>query len=453
MKIINITYLIKLLIFILFNVFFSSFILASELNMVKDIYIELNFKNNQDYRKKALESSYEIAFRRYLNWITLENKADIEKIVADLVPKDYVLGYSIESEKFKKEKYSALISINFEKEKIEKLLISKNIKFYNKKGPKTLIIPLLNFDKRMVLWDDPNPWFEAWIRRPLDSNLTNFILPSGEVEDLITLNAEDANNLKYYKIKKLATRYEAVDALVLKIDLVLENNEYNYYLKAYDGLSQEEISISELNYIQTKNINAGLYNLSNEFANFYDDMPMSLTGGATLMGVINHMVIRGQFVSLIVSVFIILIIMSFVFKSLIGGLIATLPMAVSVSMMFGLMGYLDITLNITTSLLTCILVGVGVDYTVHFLWHLKDHLSDGDSLDEAIANTFRISGKGILFNGLSVVMGFSALLFSVFVPVRIFGILVMGSILFCLFGALATLPALTSLIKPKFLFK
>ena len=100
--------------------------------------------------------------------------------------------------------------------------------------------------------------------------------------------------------------------------------------------------------------------------------------------------------------------MSFVFKSLIGGLIATLPMAVSVSMMFGLMGYLDITLNITTSLLTCILVGVGVDYTVHFLWHLKDHLSDGDSLDEAIANTFRISGKGILFNGLSVVMGFSA---------------------------------------------
>ena len=188
-------------------------------------------------------------------------------------------------------------------------------------------------------------------------------------------------------------------------------------------------------------------------ANFYDDMPMSLTGGATLMGVINHMVIRGQFVSLIVSVLIILIIMSFVFKSLIGGLIATLPMAVSVSMMFGLMGYLDITLNITTSLLTCILVGVGVDYTVHFLWHLKDHLSDGDSLDEAIANTFRISGKGILFNGLSVVMGFSALLFSVFVPVRIFGILVMGSIFFCLFGALATLPALTSLIRPKFLFK
>ena len=121
--------------------------------------------------------------------------------------------------------------------------------------------------------------------------------------------------------------------------------------------------------------------------------------------------------------------------------------------MFGLMGYLDIPLDVTTMLLTSILVGVGVDYTVHFLWHLRAHVREGDSLDQAITNTFRISGKGILFNGLSVVVGFSALLFSVFVPVQIFGTLVMGSISFCLFGALATLPALTSLTKPKFLFK
>ncbi len=188
-------------------------------------------------------------------------------------------------------------------------------------------------------------------------------------------------------------------------------------------------------------------------ANFYDESPMELTGGATLMGVVNHMVIRGQFNSLMVSVFIIFILMAFVFRSFNGGLFATMPMAVSVIMMFGLMGYMNITLNINTSLLTCILVGVGIDYTVHFLWHLRDHIKSGSSIEEAITKTFRISGKGILFNGLSVVLGFSALMFSVFVPVRIFGILIMGSISFCLFGSLAILPALTSLTKPKFLYK
>ena len=53
-------------------------------------------------------------------------------------------------------------------------------------------------------------------------------------------------------------------------------------------------------------------------ANFYDQSPMELTGGATLLGVLNHMVIRGQFISLVVSVFIILFIMSIVFRSFIG---------------------------------------------------------------------------------------------------------------------------------------
>tara|TARA_B110000008_G_scaffold214549_1_gene213718 strand:- start:97 stop:534 length:438 start_codon:yes stop_codon:yes gene_type:complete len=145
--------------------------------------------------------------------------------------------------------------------------------------------------------------------------------------------------------------------------------------------------------------------------------------------------------------------MALSFRSILGGFLATFPMVASVAMLFGLMGYLNIPLDMTTSMLTCILVGVGVDYTVHFLWHLRDHVRDGDSLDDAISNTLRISGRGILFNGLSVIIGFSALLFSVFVPVKVFGILVMGSISFCLFGALATLPALTSLINPKFLYK
>jgi hypothetical protein len=165
------------------------------------------------------------------------------------------------------------------------------------------------------------------------------------------------------------------------------------------------------------------------------------------------MVLRGQLLSLFYSIIIIFLIMALVFRSFVGGLLATLPMVASVVMLFGLMGYLNIPLNMTTSLLTGILVGVGVDYTVHFLWHLRAHLREGNSMDDAIANTLRISGKGILFNGLSVVVGFSSLLFSVFVPVQIFGILVMGSISFCLFGALATLPALTSLLNPKFLYR
>jgi len=99
------------------------------------------------------------------------------------------------------------------------------------------------------------------------------------------------------------------------------------------------------------------------------------------------------------------------------------------------------------------MIGVGIDYTVHFLWHVKEHIKEGQELNTAIFTTLRLSGKGIVFNAFSVIIGFSVLLFSVFVPVNFFGLLILLSIGMCLIGALALLPAIISLLKPKFLFK
>jgi len=117
------------------------------------------------------------------------------------------------------------------------------------------------------------------------------------------------------------------------------------------------------------------------------------------------------------------------------------------------MGYLKIELNIATAMLSSIMIGVGIDYTVHFLWHLRQHIRAGQDLETAIFTTMRISGKGIVFNALSVVIGFTVLTFSAFLPVYFFGFLITLSITMCLFGALAILPAVIIHWQPKFLFK
>jgi len=190
-------------------------------------------------------------------------------------------------------------------------------------------------------------------------------------------------------------------------------------------------------------------------SNYYDDIPIKpmLAGPAALLGAVSHLVIRGQIISLLMASLVIFIIMSLVFRSFVGGILATLPMSLAVILIFSLLGNLGIPLNITTSLLTCILVGVGVDYSVHFLWHLREYLREGENLEIAIANTMKVSGKGILFNGVSVVVGFSVLMFSVFMPLKEFSILIMASIGFCFIGGMAILPALVSFLDPKFLRK
>jgi uncharacterized membrane protein YdfJ with MMPL/SSD domain len=63
------------------------------------------------------------------------------------------------------------------------------------------------------------------------------------------------------------------------------------------------------------------------------------------------------------------------------------------------------------------------------------------------------TGRGIAFNALSVIIGFSVLPFSAFAPIRFFGYLVIISIFTCLLGALVIVPALVLISRPRFLEK
>ncbi len=252
--------------------FFVNISFSTNQAVVKNIYIELELKENVDYRTTAIEASYNIALSRYLKWITLKEAPDIIHLVDLLEARDYVSGYSIQNEKYKKEKYSALITVTFEKNKLEKFLENKNIKFFSKKGPKTLIIPLINFEQRLILWDDPNPWFDVWLRRPLDANLNLFTLPTGEADDLITLSAQDAINLKYFKIKKLANKYNAEQVNVLLINVESKNKKFNLSIEAYDGFSQEVIFSSDIENVEINKFDYNLNLFANTFADYFDDL-------------------------------------------------------------------------------------------------------------------------------------------------------------------------------------
>ena len=249
-----------------------SFLQSENQYLVKNVYVELNLKNNKNYRKKAIEISYEIALSRFLNWITVKKQNSMASLIKSIKPKDYISGYSIESEKFKKDNYSALISVNFYQKKIENLLNINEIKYFAKKGPKTLIIPIIKFENRLVLWDDPNPWFDAWLKRPLDPNLTVFMLPLGEVNDLITLSAEDAINFRYYKIKNLANKYKSEDVIVVIIELKENNDSYLLSLKAINGFTKNKIFSNEIVQVRKNNLSEYLLKLANNFAEYYDDL-------------------------------------------------------------------------------------------------------------------------------------------------------------------------------------
>ena len=164
-------------------------------------------------------------------------------------------------------------------------------------------------------------------------------------------------------------------------------------------------------------------------------------------------IVKGQFISLFFSTVVVSVMLMILFRSLSGGLFSIIPLVMSIIILFSLMGLLGIELNIATALLSSIMIGVGIDYTIHFIWRYREELIAGKSRENGIRTALTTTGRGIIFNAFSVIIGFIVLIFSSFMPVRFFGFLVVISIFSCLSGALLFIPALCLKYKPSFLEK
>lgn len=183
------------------------------------------------------------------------------------------------------------------------------------------------------------------------------------------------------------------------------------------------------------------------------EMDYIIGGYALVEKEMGQSILKGQNYSLLFAFFAIIVLLSIIFRSLIAGLIGSIPLVFAVFSTFGLMGWLGIELNIVTALLSSISIGLGVDFTIHIFWRIKYELKEKNDYARAIQNTLITIGRGISINAFSVMIGFAVLFMSAFPLIRSFAFLIILSLFLCLISALIFIPALSMLIKPKFLEK
>ncbi len=160
---------------------------------------------------------------------------------------------------------------------------------------------------------------------------------------------------------------------------------------------------------------------------------------------------KGQIYSLVFALVAIFLLLVWIFRSTTAGLLGIIPLIFAVACTFGLMGIMGIELNIVTALLSSISIGVGVDYTIHIFWRLKLEFEQKKTYKTAIMQALKVTGRGIVINAFSVMLGFAVLLFSAFPYLKMFAILIILSLSLCLICALVLIPAICIVLKPKFL--
>ncbi|MEE9166868.1 MAG: MMPL family transporter [Candidatus Neomarinimicrobiota bacterium] len=180
-----------------------------------------------------------------------------------------------------------------------------------------------------------------------------------------------------------------------------------------------------------------------------DDVTVRFTGFPVFVKDFVNVLIISSFRSLAVSLILVVLLSWFFFRSLRWGLLAVLPLGTAIILNFGLMGWIGLELNHVTALLTSIIIGVGVDFAVHFVAQYRYFLKQGMDRDMVSQATIDDVGYPIILNVAAVSFGFSALLFSQFVPMEYMGGLVIISMVSCALGTLTILATLTHLMRDK----
>ena len=136
------------------------------------------------------------------------------------------------------------------------------------------------------------------------------------------------------------------------------------------------------------------------------------------------------------------------FRSLPLAIIGIVPNILTACMILGLMGILDIPLDMMTITIAAISIGIAVDNSIHYIYRFREEFSRTGDYIQTLYLCHANIGRAVFYTAITIIVGFSILIFSNFIPMIYFGLLTALAMFFALFAALTLLPKLILLWKP-----
>ena len=136
------------------------------------------------------------------------------------------------------------------------------------------------------------------------------------------------------------------------------------------------------------------------------------------------------------------------FRSVFLAIIAIIPNILPATLVLGFMGLKSIPLDLMTITIAAISVGIAVDNTIHYIIRFKREFSENKNYFDSVKVCHGSIGKAMYYTSSIIVIGFSILSLSNFVPTIYFGLLTGLAMLAALLASLTLLPALLIIFKP-----
>ena len=187
-----------------------------EVFIVAPVPVDVTAVSALTARVEALKMGQILAWKRLLERLTLPGDAValLEYRAGALAP--LIQGFEVLRERTSAVRYLASLSVSFNREEVRRVLADAGIAFAETPSRPVLIVPVLTSQGVGVLWEDPNPWREAWQNLPPRDGLLPVAIPYGDLTDIRDLSTVQAMRGDEERLRAVADRYGARDVVVAR---------------------------------------------------------------------------------------------------------------------------------------------------------------------------------------------------------------------------------------------
>jgi predicted RND superfamily exporter protein len=253
--------------------------------------------------------------------------------------------------------------------------------------------------------------------------------------------ATQLNNNKSLGTLEMGVLYSKIPENIKK-DIInpyisIKHNEARISLRIID--SQDDLRRNDL-------INQINYDLENKLK--LNKKEFKLAGVLILFNNLLQSLFKSQILTLglvMVGIFAMFMIL---FKNIKLSIIGVIPNFIAAFFILGIIGLLGIPLDMMTITIAAITIGIAVDNSIHYIYRFKEEFLKTKDYNKTLKICHSTVGVAILNTSITIVFGFSILVFSKFIPTIYFGVFTGIAMLLAMVSVLTLLPSLILINKP-----
>ncbi len=186
----------------------------ADLFVVTDVPVDETGKSAVEAREKAIAAGQVKALRMVMERIVAPDMVDRLPTVSAADVQPMVQAIEINNERTAGARYRGNLTVRFFPDAVRDVMGRASIPFASKPARPTLVLPVYTAGSVDTLWEEPNPWREAWSTYGRGSPLVPLLVPFGELGDVQAISARDALQGATAPLESIAQRYDVKDVVL-----------------------------------------------------------------------------------------------------------------------------------------------------------------------------------------------------------------------------------------------